>query len=515
MRHLTLSLLFCLFIPGFLAAADPFFDQSDAMSMESETAHYDGKKIILHGQVDVEYKLGIISAEHVEITPETTDKTTNFNYLTMTNDVQFIIRDGGKLNCAYAEIDYSNLEGRFYGNEQQKYVSYADNCIGKNGSSIPLLVKSGHMNIKIVNREIGNKKNRNCIENILADSNVSVSYNNDIVVIADYAIYNPYPIIDAESKKAALISLRASDEKGMCQVTNRQGDLIRASQIDLDTGKQLLSFTYPKGAVHATHNQEKEGRIDFSGDLLIWDEEHNVLTLSGHVIVNQKGMGTLVTDKELYLFQQVKNGEKQLRSIESNGITTLTYTDEEKELLHTLICYGTVVVDHDHLETTMESPRGVDKKVLAGQQIFFKDHMGEIYADKMTVIYKLVEHSPEPIRLILEGNVHLLNRCAIDPEQKGEFLQYAIADKVEYSPQAKEINLSSLGRGRVLFFDKLNNLQVSAPGLTIRRDQMTKKDSIQGSGDVRFSFIEQEFAQIKKYFNLEETKKTEDSKDNT
>jgi hypothetical protein len=90
------------------------------------------------------------------------------------------------------------------------------------------------------------------------------------------------------------------------------------------------------------------------------------------------------------------------------------------------------------------------------------------------------------------------NNGAIEPGKTKAFLEYALADVVEYSPQTKEVQLSALNKGRVLFFDKVNNLQISAPALKIKRDAVTQKDSIQGVGDVRFNFVKHELDKMKK-----------------
>jgi hypothetical protein len=69
------------------------------------------------------------------------------------------------------------------------------------------------------------------------------------------------------------------------------------------------------------------------------------------------------------------------------------------------------------------------------------------------------------------------------------------------------MTLAGVNGNRVLFFDKVNNVQMSAPSLKVRHDSSTQKDSIQGLGDVRFTFIEKELEQLKEHFRLEESQK--------
>ena len=87
-------------------------------------------------------------------------------------------------------------------------------------------------------------------------------------------------------------------------------------------------------------------------------------------------------------------------------------------------------------------------------------------------------------------------------------MQYALADELEYQPHSQEIVLKAQEGNRVLFFDKINGVQMSAPGLKIHHDSMKRKDTVQGIGDVHFTFVEKELEQLKKRFHL--SKKSDD-----
>lgn len=486
--------------------ASETLDEDAVMVVDSDVADYNGKKITLSGHVVVEHELGVISANWIEVIPQTIDKKVRFNTLTMKEDVEVALKDGGQLSCANAILDYIVLQGQFEGTAQQQYVVYTENCPDKAGASVPLTVKSKHLLVKIDQSKSTVQHSHSCISAMTANDSVTVNYNHDFIAAADLATYHRLPQenwnTSANQQMPGLVTLRAAEENALCQVTNRNGDMIQANTICIDIVKRQLFFVYPKGVIYTLSDTGKQNRVDFTGDTMTWDDQKNVLTLCDHVVVSQQGIGQLNTEKEIRFFQYPMKGMKRLRSIESTGPTTLVYTDEEKELVHTLICYGLLLVDHEHLQTVMESPRDEYGNVIEGCQVHFQDHMGEIYADKMVIKYEIVNHSPSPTKMILEGHVRLMNRCAVDMDKQGPYLQYALADKVEYTPHAKEVSLTANGKGRILFFDKLNNLQVSAPGLKIRRDQTTKKESIQGIGNVRFSFVEKELEEMSKYFQL-------------
>ena len=476
--------------------------------MDSDEADYNGKTMTLSGHVVVEHELGRISADWIEIVPQTIRKKLRLNTLTMKEDVNIALKDGGRLSCAHAFLDYTAFKGRFEGDDLQQFVTYTENCPDKAGTLVPITVKSKQMFIKIAQNDSNSDTQapHSYISTISVNDSVTVNYNNDFVAAADFGTYQRLPLEANNTVQniqlPGLITLRADKEDAVCQVTNRNKDIITANTICIDTVKRQLFFVYPKGAIYTPSEKELQNRVDFAADTMTWDDQNNVLTLYDHVTVSQKGIGQITTDKEIRLTQDIHDGIKQLQSIASQGPTTLLYKDKEKEVAHTLICHGLLFVDHKNLQTVMESPRDSEGDVIDGCQVHFQDDMGEIYADKIIIKYALVNNTPAPTHMVLEGHVHLMNRCAIDAE--GPYLQFALADRVEYKAEAKEVHLSAKGKGRILFFDKLNNLQVSAPGLKIRRDQVTKKDSIQGVGNVRFSFIEKEFAEMNKYFHLEE-----------
>jgi hypothetical protein len=142
-----------------------------------------------------------------------------------------------------------------------------------------------------------------------------------------------------------------------------------------------------------------------------------------------------------------------------------------------------------------------------GRQIYFEDPMGKIHADAVQIDYEHGDQEISPTKIVLSGHVQLLNSFSSHSEDKNSILQYAIADTVQYFPQTKEMILSATDRKRVLFYDKINNLQVSAPELKIKRDSKVKKDTIQGIGDVRFTFVGHEFEQLCERFCLDDLKK--------
>ena len=235
---------------------------------------------------------------------------------------------------------------------------------------------------------------------------------------------------------------------------------------------------------------------------------YETLILRGHVSLTQGKIEHLSSDEEVKIVRTLLDKTKQLQTIESSGKTTLTYCEKDNGNIHSLTCYGQVLIDHRNFELTMKSPMNEQGMIPKGQRIFFKDALGEIYADKLTLTYLTTNHGITPLKLILEGNVHLLDRHTIFQNlgESSTILRYAIADIVEYTPATKEMHLLAKDsdtnietdnhKHRVLFFDKINQIQISAKALNIQRDKMSNKESLQGAGDVRFHFVERELQQL-------------------
>lgn len=489
--------LIILFIFSFFSLSS-----ADELSMQAQYAQYNGTAIVLSGDVNVDHELGKITANHVELFPEVNEYSQRFSHIHLSDDVNIHLKDGGHLTCGKADIDFEKLKGQFYGDFRQEFVTYTENCRDKTGLPSPLILKSHSMVISLL--EDPQQKNvTHSIGEIRGENSVTINYNDDYVAAADRAIFHRQN--DEENKTAmpGVITLHMNDDERHCQLWNRQGDLIEASRMCIDTIHKNLLFSSPKGSMTVSRSEASENKINFSCDTMSWDDKQQLLVLRDHVVIDQQGMGILTTDGTVNLYQYICDGETRLKSIETNGYTVLTYVDAIDNVMHTLTSFGKAIVDHRILQTVLESPKGPDGAVLADKQVRFQDNMGDITADTLTICYTMLGKTPVPSKFLLEGNVSIKNQQTPDHAKSKIFIQYALADRVEYTPQAKEVKLYANEKNRVLFFDKINNLQVSAPVLYIRRDQVTKKDSVQGEGDVRFTFLERELEKIQQFLRQE------------
>lgn len=476
-------------------------EEQKPLVIDSEFADFDGKQFTLSGHATIEHELGKVEAQNVALFPETESKKLRFAYLKMNEGVKITLVDGGELTCSDATVDYRQLKGRFWTVLPHDSVIYKENI--KHGdllSPAPLEVKSREMLILLQHQ---NQSSQLVISEIEALQDVIVNYNDEFFAAADQGQYqrSEQKSLLNPSNIMGIISLKANGEEGLCKVSNKNGDVIHADQIKIDTVKRELDLEKPKGTFFSQQNPEQKNKdIDFTCDMMTWNESQDVLTLSGMVVVHYKGAGTLTNPNEIKVYRQLLDGKKQISKIESIGESQLDYIDDKQEGSHLLTTYGKFTLDNQKMKAWLESPRDSLNKVVDGKQVHFKDQMGEVFADEAFVDYAEVNKKLTPTKLILKGNVYLLNKSKENDAKK--VLQFAIADRVDYDPATQEMIFAAEGKKRVLFFDKTNNLQISAPAVKIKRNPNTNKESIQGVGDVRFSFIDKEFDQLKRRFKL-------------
>jgi hypothetical protein len=154
---------------------------NEEMVIDSGFAEYDGKKIILSQSVVVNHEMGKITADQMVLIPaENETKKLNFAFLEMEKDVEIALKEGGRMTCSSAQLDYNKLTGNFYGGDH--YVVYQEECPGKGNTRIPLEVKARQMVLQL-------HPDKSKVTSIHATHDVNVDYNKDFLAIADEGVY--------------------------------------------------------------------------------------------------------------------------------------------------------------------------------------------------------------------------------------------------------------------------------------------------------------------------------------
>lgn len=461
-----------------------------SFTINSGEAEYNGQEISLVGDVKVQHGLGTLSAHHLTISAPENAKKYKFSYLTLRDQVCIGFHNGWQLTCEKADVDYEKLHGHFYGSEALPDVLLTLNEKNPQNNS-SLVIKGLHMRIDFA--RLGEKNSKVELDRIQIDDAVRIQYDQTYFLEADQAFYQPHSLKSKPLSSGTLIL--SSPSKEFCTLSEGQSGKILARTIKVETVEQLFDFIEPHGTLFDGPHQMR-----FSADKMNWDNRHLILTLAGNVEVESNKTFALKTDEQLMITLRLVNGKKEIRTIVCPKKTEMTYFDEKE--LHRIVCQGSLMIDEENQRIWMHSPKDEHNQILPDKQVSFEDIMGEMAADQVLIKYDRTNQQFKPKTIELEGHVQIFNRFNGHVQESSSVLQYALADRLEYYPELQEMVLTGKNDQRVLFFDKINSLQMSAPGLKIHFDQSTRKESVQGMGDVRFTFIEQEFNQLKTRFRM-------------
>ncbi len=316
---------------------------------------------------------------------------------------------------------------------------------------------------------------------IEAKQNVTLVFNNHFTVLGEFAkfVQNSVTVLGGPKK---------------CRLSSVDGDLIISDRINVSLASKVLEMENPIGELYPAKNEPTA--LTFNSKHLLWDHEQNQLILDDQVNIFHPELGNLSNHDVVHVFRGEGKGKRSLQKIISEGTTTLQREDQQTLRHYTLVCIGQVILDHakGHVELTAYDP--------SQKQVHLKDEFGEIFSDSAEIFYVSAQSRQAiPQKIILKGNVKIINRDTLADDTVG-VMQMALADRVELNPSNNEMTFYANRKKRVLFYDRGNDLQVSAPKLKIKRDQKTKKESFEGTGDVRFSFQDKEIAQLRKKFSL-------------
>lgn len=222
-------------------------------------------------------------------------------------------------------------------------------------------------------------------------------------------------------------------------------------------------------------------------------QSEDSLLFQGNVHVDHAMHGNLDVDEMMRIdWHENALGKKEVKMAQAKGHTTMRVIDEHGNA-RTIEGDGPVYVDYLAKKAVME------KSPIKGRQIVMQDSLGKVFSDRFEATFNEDNQKLAISEIRLEGHVKMHNGFS---DQADALLdQYVIADKASYSPETKTVHLEAKKGKRVLLFDRLNNLKISAGALKLRRDEHTQKDQIQGIGDVRFTLVEPEQKEIVKFVN--------------
>ncbi|MGM0440279.1 MAG: hypothetical protein ACQEP8_04095 [Chlamydiota bacterium] len=489
-----------LAIPGFTEK-----QKLGGIDFYSDIARYDGKNLLLNGNVVIDHPLGQVASGAASVIGSYTVKDEPYQIIKLQDGVTISLENGSQLLCNFGDINARTCSCVFAGTLPHNFVTYKDKYYDHNNHEIPIELKCLNMNVKLSSKPYNDHKLPNYfISNIYAQNAVSIQYGSQLLAFADQAIYHRIKqnYSSSGSKQfSGLIFLHPVGEKGTCRLQNQLGDYVDSNEIRVDTNTQKLSGTGSQGELTFSQGDLQSESMHFAADNITWDALQDTLTLEHNIFLKHKKAGKFNCDGEMTFYRSDANKENSWNKIISTGASKWSYLDILSGNFHTISCKKTFLIDLNDQSIIMESPDNQD--ILPRQmQVSYQDRFGKIHGDTLTMNYKVIDNQIRPNKMILKGNVQILNDTPFDADDDNTVLQYALAEIAEYNPDTETVELRASQNCRVLFFDEINNVQVSADSITIKRDEVTGKESISSQGNVRLAFSDDEFLKLKNNFNV-------------
>jgi lipopolysaccharide export system protein LptA len=417
-------------------------------TISSKKATYDGNALVLKGDVELEHGLGKLSSGNARLEKE--EKDGPFSSISLREDVLISLKNLGKISCETADLNFVTLTGKLLPQMGQliKFVNLGPD-------NFTLMSQEADL-------ELAKQADSYKVVKINANGTVQMQYGDDFTLNADRATYT--------SDGAAHVYAEPN-----CRLVHAD-DVIEAEKVELFPGTSTAVLLEPKGVL------QPQG-VKFTCHKMIWENEPQLLTLQGDVSVIEDGIGTLNCEEEVEIHQKKQEGKWILSSMVAKGKTELTYELGEG-IKHLLICYGKMKLDQDRSTLTLESPPNHPIEYFHDQMKLCSNHAQLNYIDK------------QPEKLQLDGNVQL--------QITEDGTRCATADQFVYLPTEEKMILSSKDGANVLFWDKEQQLSISAREVHIARAD--QKETIKGVGNVRFAFSNTENTLLKKLFPFYEGK---------
>lgn len=471
---------------------------------------YTQRRVELQDQVVIEGQIGRLECERALLMGKGWGKDKEWSQvvsspsrLYLYDDIFLSFHDGGTLSCGKADLHLSDLSAAFFCTIQQPLVTYDATNLDRHGDLIPIHIEGERMQVQLLSGQ-GEGEDTLGVQEILAEYSVRICYGSDFQAETDQARYERRRGGDTSSNPYSGVITLSPFQGKECVMTFSEHHKIYAKEVHIDCMERVISFFAPHGEFVVVTEEGVAERLSFEAESLIWNSSLSSLRLKGGVRIQHRGLGTLVNQDEMILLHEGSQFPQSIRSIESLGYTCWTYCDPNVQAMHTLECQGRVFWDCKAREGFLESPQSCGR-ISKGKQVHYVGPMGEMYTDLLRLFYDssftdLPSFCVSKVQLT--GHVRLKNKTPLDPNQDHSVRQYALADQLVILPSEHLMTLSCMGDRRVLFYDEINQIQMSAPGIEIFRTKTPQQESVRGLGNVRFSFREHEIKSIAEHFQL-------------
>lgn len=278
-----------------------------------------------------------------------------------------------------------------------------------------------------------------------------------------------------------------------CHLKSQTESEIDASEMSIDLTDRVATFQKPHGKVQlGSHFGNENSSFIFSSDWMRWDEKKSAIVFKGNVKAQMESFGKLETTDTLEIFYSDAKGKKEIETIISNGHIEIVGHYGTPPLEITAICDGTLLVDQNKKELLLQSE--------PSSQVLVRSDHGVMQANTLRLRYQIDGGKFQATTLELDGSVKMRNHYGVDTQNPGPLDQFILSDHVRLDIPSQKVEFFADSGRRMLFYDRINNVKMSAPMVIMSRDPLTGKDKVEGKGDVRFTFMETEIDLLKKTF---------------
>ncbi len=526
--HYIAFILF-LFFFALEANADDLFSQLSGITLHSGEASFDGKQFILNGDVNIDHPIGKIRCHRITIEFSPINKGIP-KTMKIENEGHIWFKDGSELFFDLGEIDYQELyrplvEISHLDSARQSQI---EPCVSERGSPSQIgkgdeeerfgkavaspngkfqleagiranffkkdvtYIKSLEKGLCEMSSEkmtlsffaLPDRSSTLSIDTMEAIDSVQMKYD-DMLISADHASYQ-------QSEGDAIVSVWSNQEASFCKMAFANGDQLIAKRAIFNVRTEQIDLVNPKGEISFTRNgMQTPVKIDYSADAMMIDKKRDTLRLNGNVEIS-KDQYYFKTSHEITIDSKIESGKKVLRTLFSKKNNEITFKNNDN--VNKIYCPGNLYLNYENSELALEGEN--DK-----EQVFFENAAGEMFSNKVIVYFHIDKEKNFIKKVTLNGNIKIRNRFDGQQKEGGNVIHYAIANDAECFPEQKEMVLFGNDGSPVLLFDKINQIQMSAPMLKMTYDDDIKSYSIKGMGNVRFNFIEKELEKMKSYFS--------------
>lgn len=457
----------------------------DCGCVSSESASYDGQDLILSGQVIIEHILGKIQAEKALL--KKTEKESDFPFSQIKLDQEvFILLKNGQLTADRADFDLQKNQA-ILSAEQKETATYQDMAYNKKlERMVPFTIAGRILEMQLLAK--GEKKEY-FIDCIQAEKNVAISYANAFFLTAAKAVYNQ---LDLKNRWKGTISAYGPEENGNCVLTHEQ-DVIYAKHIDIDLIHSCLHLSQANGLVQQFLLPKAEkSPMHFSTASLNWNNIEKELLFVGKTRIEEQDLGIINTQDELLIKNCMINDKLVFQTLGAKGHTIMTYKDL-KGCIHQIESHGRLYVDRSKLQAWTENLE--DENGTVQNPLSYETEDFCVFSDNAQLDYVNVDQRIKPVSIVLKNHIYMFSKNPNKPRQ------LAVADRMSYSLDTHSLILSAYPGKKVLFWDKAQELKISAPEVHITTDPLTQERVIKGIGNVHFAFSAEEQTLLNQHFS--------------